>query len=34
MSVVKLLDESIEKLDFISETEIHFKRLNLEEKDY
>ena len=32
MSVVKLLDESIEKLDFISETEIHFKRLNLEEK--
>lgn len=32
MSVVKLLDESIEKLDFISETEIHFKRSNLEEK--
>lgn len=32
MSVIKLLDESIEKLDFISETEIHFKRSNLEEK--
>lgn len=32
MSVVKLLDESIEKLDFIFETGIHFKRLNLEEK--
>ena len=32
MSVIILLDESIEKLDFISETEIHFKRSNLEEK--